>query len=330
MIVRNEENSLPGALESVVSVVDEIIIIDTGSIDNTLAVARDSKAIVGRSPWCNNFSYSRNKSLQAAHGDWILILDADERLNVKNPYLFLRMLHAAAPDIGGYFCTIQGTNLKSDNTIVKHRGIYPRLFRNYGYPTIKFEGVIHEQIMPSILALDKKIEYSDVLIEHFSFGNDTDLLILKVQRNYKILIKYLETNPFSSIHYYWLAQTLSQMFLPKLSFEASLFADQLCDLPANIRASNSCLIAAYLGGKRKFKEALPWIELSLELEPNQYYAKFLKACTLLYMGNKYDSKFLFLELLNYNDSDCTIPLSSYDVIFPKNIIENFLRLYEKD
>jgi glycosyltransferase involved in cell wall biosynthesis len=80
MIVKNEEKTLPQCLESVRGIVDEIIVLDTGSRDRTVEVAQGFGAQVHPFPWKNNFAIARNASLQYARGAWILVLDADERL----------------------------------------------------------------------------------------------------------------------------------------------------------------------------------------------------------------------------------------------------------
>ncbi|MFA7012885.1 MAG: glycosyltransferase [Desulfobacterales bacterium] len=78
MIVKNEEKHLPRCLKSVRNVVDEMIIVDTGSTDKTIDIARIFGAKVFEFPWTGDFSAARNHSLDQATGDWILILDADE------------------------------------------------------------------------------------------------------------------------------------------------------------------------------------------------------------------------------------------------------------
>ena len=80
MIVKNEEKLLPGCLESAKDFVDEIIIVDTGSTDKTIEIAKQYNAKIYEHPWENNFSKHRNQSISYATSDWILYLDADEEL----------------------------------------------------------------------------------------------------------------------------------------------------------------------------------------------------------------------------------------------------------
>jgi tetratricopeptide (TPR) repeat protein len=79
-IAKNEEAALPKCLGSVRNVVDEIIVLDTGSGDRTVEVAKQFGAKVYHYQWCNDFSAARNEALKYVTGDWILVLDADETL----------------------------------------------------------------------------------------------------------------------------------------------------------------------------------------------------------------------------------------------------------
>ena len=78
MIVKNEEKHLAKCLASVRPVVDEMIVVDTGSTDRTVDIAKAFGAQVYNFEWTNNFAEARNYSLSKASGDWILVLDADE------------------------------------------------------------------------------------------------------------------------------------------------------------------------------------------------------------------------------------------------------------
>ncbi|MFH1624068.1 MAG: glycosyltransferase family 2 protein, partial [Pseudomonadota bacterium] len=92
MIVRDEEDCLPHCLNSVRSIVDEIIIVDTGSTDKTIQIAKDFGAKVIQHPWKNDFAEARNVSLQHAACDWILVLDADEIIAERDLWKIERLI----------------------------------------------------------------------------------------------------------------------------------------------------------------------------------------------------------------------------------------------
>ncbi|PMB45284.1 glycosyltransferase [Fischerella thermalis CCMEE 5205] len=83
MIVKDEEKTLPKCLGSVRNVVDEIVVLDTGSTDRTVHIAKKFGAKVHEFQWCNDFSAARNEALKYVTGDWVLVLDADESLTQK-------------------------------------------------------------------------------------------------------------------------------------------------------------------------------------------------------------------------------------------------------
>ncbi len=80
IITLNEERNLPGALESVLGVADEVVVVDSGSTDRTCEIARSAGARVLARPW-SDYSEQKNFAAQQAAHDWILNLDADERLS---------------------------------------------------------------------------------------------------------------------------------------------------------------------------------------------------------------------------------------------------------
>lgn len=83
MIVKNEQTTLPKCLSSVKNLVDEMVVLDTGSTDNTPQIAKKFGAEVHHFEWCNDFSAARNEALKYVTGDWVLVLDADESLTQK-------------------------------------------------------------------------------------------------------------------------------------------------------------------------------------------------------------------------------------------------------
>src|SRR5262249_14796822 len=84
MIVKNEEHNLPDCLQSIADLVDEIVIADTGSTDRTKEIAAAFGAKVIDFPWVDSFAAARNESLRHTTGDYVLWLDADDRLDEEN------------------------------------------------------------------------------------------------------------------------------------------------------------------------------------------------------------------------------------------------------
>lgn len=145
LIVRNEEANLPRCLKSLKGLVDEIIVIDTGSTDKTVAIAESFGAKIGNFPWCEDFAAARNASLELATGDWALWIDADEEIEQGGEKMLREAL--MRPYFGGF--TVQIVNFLGDPTTggrYVHAAV--RLFRRI--PGILFAGRIHEQIIPAL------------------------------------------------------------------------------------------------------------------------------------------------------------------------------------
>lgn len=166
MIVRDEEGQLPGCLDSVLGAVDEIIIVDTGSGDRTPHIARQAGAQVFSELWGDDFARARNKTLERATGDWILVLDADERLAPESAARLRETLSAATAEglrvlVRDYVAAAANSDvLVSSST---------RLFRNR--PQYRYERRIHEQIETSILAagLGEPPAQTDLVVLHFGY-----------------------------------------------------------------------------------------------------------------------------------------------------------------
>src|SRR5439155_24590556 len=127
MIVRNEEANLPACLSSADGLVDEILIVDTGSTDATKAIAADFGARVVDFPWVDSFAAARNEGLRHASGDWIFWLDAEDRLDEDNRGRLRALLAGLQDDNAAYvmkcLCLPDGSGTA---TLVDH----VRLFRN--------------------------------------------------------------------------------------------------------------------------------------------------------------------------------------------------------
>ncbi|MCD6727148.1 MAG: glycosyltransferase [Solirubrobacteraceae bacterium] len=183
MIVRDEEEMLPRCLAAARPAVDEIVVVDTGSTDRTIEIARSFGARVIEREWTGSFAQARNVALDAATGDWILVLDADEIL-VEGDAPRLRVLLGRTWREAFYLVETNHTGEIGDGTAVTHNTL--RLLRNR--PEYRYEGRIHEQIGQSLPGgLPERLEASDVRIDHFGYlgvvRHDKD----KARRNVELL-----------------------------------------------------------------------------------------------------------------------------------------------
>lgn len=206
MIVKNAGSFLEDVIKSVKDIVTEILVVDTGSDDNTIDIAKKSGAKIFHFEWIDDFSAARNYSIQKAKTEWILILDADERINKENVEKLKNL--DFKNNIAFYLNMKSKINIgESFNYIIN---AHPRLFKNH--QGIKFNGRIHEQIIDSIIKTGKNIEPTDVEIEHFGYDLDYESLKKKLNRNIELLHKQLEENEGSGIDCFHLGETYSMIF----------------------------------------------------------------------------------------------------------------------
>jgi len=165
MIVKDEEEMLPGCLDAVRDAVDEIIVVDTGSSDRTVELAECAGAKVVHVPWNGSFADARNVSLEHATGDWILYLDADEHV-VPEDAKGLRQLLGRTWREAFYLVETNYTGGDESGAAVTHLAL--RLFRNR--PGYRFEGRIHEQksqTMPTYLP--ERFETTTIRVRHYGY-----------------------------------------------------------------------------------------------------------------------------------------------------------------
>ncbi len=182
IIVKNEEANIGACLGSAADLCDEVIVLDTGSTDNTCRIARDKGAKVFDFPWIDHFAAARNACLEHATGDWIFWLDADDRLDEGNR-VKLRQLLAALP-AGNVACSMKCRCLPDPLTRTATTVDHIRLFRNH--PRIRWRYRVHEQILGAVRESGSEVLWADVVIQHTGY-TDTALRRHKLARDLRLL-----------------------------------------------------------------------------------------------------------------------------------------------
>lgn len=181
MIVRNEERNLGDCLETIASLFDEIIIVDTGSHDATKQIARRFTEHVFDFAWCDDFSAARNESLRRSTGDWIFWLDADDRLSSEN-VARLRDLFDGLSDRPRlyYMETVLHGPAGSQDVLLSHL----RLFRRH--PELRWQNRVHEHLQPDPTPWGYTSIRSDIRIDHLGY-QDAALRHRKLRRDIRLL-----------------------------------------------------------------------------------------------------------------------------------------------
>ncbi|MDX6637207.1 MAG: hypothetical protein QOJ01_718 [Solirubrobacterales bacterium] len=199
MIVRDEEENIGACLDSVAGLADEIIVVDTGSSDASVAVARGHGARVIAREWGDDFAAARNVGLDAARGVWVLYIDADERLRPHNPEAARRRLEGANEAA----FRIHLRPFAHSTPYLEYR-----LWR--AHPAIRFRGVIHEQVVDDIhrvAARDGRAvsDWPELELDHLGYDGDQ---ARKHVRNLPLLRRRLEADPAAIFSWRHLSQVL--------------------------------------------------------------------------------------------------------------------------
>ncbi|MCE2663793.1 MAG: glycosyltransferase, partial [Microcystis sp. 53602_E8] len=192
MIVKNEAENLRRCLDSVKGVVDEMIVMDTGSTDDTIAIAQSYGAIVPSYDWRGNFSDARNEALKYVTGDWILVLDADEELNAA---IVPKMRRAMEKEENLVINLIR----HEIGAVQSPYSLISRLFRRH--PQVTFTRPYHSIIDDNVAILLKKepgwkiVELPEIAIFHYGYTVDKIASLDKFERARKAMEGFYQQHP---------------------------------------------------------------------------------------------------------------------------------------
>jgi glycosyltransferase involved in cell wall biosynthesis len=198
MIARDEERHLPDCLKSLEGIVDEVVIVDTGSVDGTVEIARAYGARIFHHEWDNSFANARNAGLDQARSRWILYIDADERLRPISRSSVEELLENAQ-EVGFqvYLHQLPGYTPTLDY----------RLWRND--PRVRFWGDMHEKIIYGLVRVGeadgRSIDICDLILDHVGYQGDQRR---KYERNLPLLEAQVAIEPSNIFNWRHLSQVL--------------------------------------------------------------------------------------------------------------------------
>ncbi len=204
MIVRDEIELLGSCLDAARPFVDEVVIADTGSEDGTWEWVRERADRSLRIPWRDHFAEARNQSLAAASGDWVLILDADERIEGDAAALRRALAEPRALAWRLRVRSDVGTGSEEFHAV--------RLFRRR--PDLRFSGRVHEQVTPALREIAERepgwrvADLAAAHVEHAGYHPRLACARSKRERNVRLLRRALEESPGEPYLHYKLFQAL--------------------------------------------------------------------------------------------------------------------------
>lgn len=199
MIVKNEEELLPECLESIRDWVDEIVIVDTGSTDKTIEIAKSYGAKIYHQKWESNFSKHRNYSIDEATSDWIFIIDADERFYNEDVEIIKKQINKS--DYSIIAINVYNVSGKFEEKVTSLASV--RFFKNE--LNLHYKGRVHNQleIDPSIPIIRTKAR-----LKHLGYGLSEDKMAAKAKRTIELLEKQIKDRPDFAFAYFNYAQVL--------------------------------------------------------------------------------------------------------------------------
>lgn len=195
VICKNEESNIQKCLLGIKSIVDEMIVVDTGSTDRTIAICEELGAIVYHYEWDNNFANAKNYALKKAKGDWIVFLDADEYVLPEKAFIIKQIINKIEkrdPNTDGF--VLRHVSIDTTGNILETNHLL-RVFRK---SNILYRGAIHESVynISGDLSIADGTK-SDIIIYHTGYSSDR--IKSKIERNLNLLMHEVETNKSNEI-----------------------------------------------------------------------------------------------------------------------------------
>lgn len=321
MIVRNEERFIEGCLQSIEGLADELVIVDTGSTDRTIEIAGRFNARIIPFNWIDDFSAARNESLKHCSGDWVLYLDADERISPDSREELRRIV--AESESAAHACLLRSEEwLPSGRTYTI--APYPRLFRRL--PSFRFEGRVHEQIEPSIRSSGHAIQSSGIVIEHLGYSQASDVILAKCERNARLLRRQLEEDPGNSYVRFQLGNTLA--ILGRYE-EANVELEKALNGPLTgpeLRISILNCLAHVAAEEGKMDDGIRHAEASLAEHKEQVTARWLLATFRLKQHDFGEAlvQLREIERLQEESGGERHSRSSIDAFIPKQVLNTHI------
>jgi tetratricopeptide (TPR) repeat protein len=290
MIVKNEEDWIEGALDSVRSIVDEIILADTGCTDRTMERARRFSPKVLDIQWTEDFGEARNRTLAEARHPWILVLDADERIAAQD----LPLIEDAISRSKDGFHLIQRNYVFGNQVFgwTANNGRYPegkqysgyvdnpliRLFRND--PSLKFRGAVHEIIDPTRLPQSFKFDSIGAVIHHYGKVRGEERVAAKQLHYLALGLKKIEKDPTNAKAHFDLGIQYQELKRHKEAVGCFRKAFSMSRLPTALLYA---AISEKLDGRPA--ESLELLDRALQLGSDTFDVHLERGNTLLALGS---------------------------------------------
>jgi tetratricopeptide (TPR) repeat protein len=293
LIVRDGAGMLPACLGSATGLFHDAVVVDTGSTDDTKALAAAAGARIFDFPWCDDFAAARNEALRHACGDWVFWLDADDRLDESNRSKLQALLAGLTDENAAYVLRVRSPNVDGSASLANQ----VRLFRNL--PELRWRYRVHEQILPAVLAAKHEVRFTDITIEHTGYA-DRQQVARKQQRNLRLLHldqRQHPDDPFILFNLGWTHIALDQPYEALPFLRRSL---QQSDPSLSIVRKLYALLAGCHRRLGQPREALAACRAGRQVCPDDAELAFLEGQLLALLGDTAAAEACWRALLTEN------------------------------
>lgn len=294
MIVKNEEKVIERCLSSVAHLVDEVIIVDTGSTDLTKEIAAKFTSNIYHFDWISDFSAARNFAASKASGEWILVLDADEYVDEENFNEFINELKVVESNIEAFTAKILNFTGRNGENLIQN--YHDRVYKNNG--EISYYRKIHEQFKRND---DEplQIKNSGLLLFHSGYLNKTVKEKAKSQRNKELLDQEFNENANKAFDYFNFGNEYFSIGEYSKALDAYLEAYKLKkDFRLSWVSTTLIQIIFCLMQLKRYKDALNVIQDAENIYQSSPEFPFLKGEIFLVRGQIDEGKEIFHYILN--------------------------------
>ena len=282
LIAKNEASNVGRCLRSVEGFAGDVVVLDTGSTDETVAIAEACGARVFHAPWENDFSKARNEAISHAQGAWVLVLDADEELGPGWSEALGEVL--ATTDAAGFRVIVENL-LPADDVARMAEARSVRLFRNA--PGYRYENAIHEQIRGPIERLGGRVDDVELRLVHHGYVSSAAQGESRVARNVGLLLEEVRRRPRDAWMHYHLGiaqKAASNLRAAQKHLREALALDKgVLDVDARGRAE--CALAQVELAAGKNAKAAVLARRSLAADPGNLAALHVLALATFFGGD---------------------------------------------
>lgn len=329
MIVKDEEKMLRQNLPAIAEAVEELIIIDTGSTDKTKEIATTFTEHVYDFEWSKDFAAARNFAASKATGEWILALDADERIDSDNFRKSVEKLRENADEYNAYYVHI--TNF-SDKGYGAHSYVnrMVRLYRNE--ESIKYERPLHEQLVKIENGKEIALQFGEIPLEIYHYGYLSSVVEekRKIERNTEILEQGSGIDKEDGFYFYNRAQHFMAENKYEEALESLIKAYKSLDNGETSGWLIQCMsmIITCLINLKRYDDALTVISDAEVISAKTPDFPICRAMIYYEQGRMEDAKEIFHHVLNNADAyDTAATIGGSKDVIPHEMLGD---IYEKE